>query len=65
MFHPPGTVRFWFQVVMDVFFVVHSGLHYFLRKHENSEFSEGFSKLIVVLTAAAGLIHLMLLFVAA
>lgn len=65
MFHPPGTVRFWFQVVMDVFFVVHSGLHYLLRKHEHNEFSEGFSKQIVALTAAAGLIHLMLLFAGA
>ena len=63
--HPPGTVRFWFQVSMNVFFMVHFGLHYLMREHEHSEFSEGFSKLIVALTAAAGLIHLMLLFVGA
>ncbi len=65
MSHPSGTVRLWFQVIMDIFFVVHSGLHYLMREHEHNEFSEGFSKLIVAFTATAGLIHLMLLFAGA
>ena len=65
MSHSAGNVRFWFQVVMDIFFVVHSGLHHFLREHEHNGFSNRFSKAIIILAAAAGLIHLVLLFVGA
>lgn len=67
MSHPSGNVRFWFQVSMDVFFVVHFVLHfvlhYLLREHRSNEFSERFSKQIVAVTAATGLIHLVLLLV--
>lgn len=61
MFHPIMVVRYWFFVVMDIFFIVHAALHYLLKKHKHNRFSGDFSIAIIAATAAAGMLHLALL----
>ena len=63
MFHPSENVRVWFQVSMDVFFIVHLGLHQMLKSHKQYEFTGIFSRSIIFLLAIAGLAHLGVLFV--
>ncbi len=55
------SVNYWFQVIFDLFFIVHMGLHILLRKHEKYEFTSVTSKSIIVLVAAVGLVHLFFL----
>ncbi|WP_287373800.1 DUF6713 family protein [Prosthecochloris sp.] len=62
MFHPDRGVRYAFQAIMDVFFIVHAGLHYLLRRHEHNGFTKRFSLLLIGLCSLAGAVHLMLLF---
>lgn len=62
MFHPETRVRYAFQAVIDVFFIVHAGLHYLLRRHECNEFTKWFSLLLIGLCSLAGGIHLVLLY---
>ncbi len=59
--HPSENVRFWFQVTMDVFFIVHMGLHSLLKNHKMYEFKTVFSRIIIILIALVGLVHLVLL----
>jgi len=59
--HPSANVRYWFQLSMDIFFMAHLGLHYLLRSDVNNEFTNTFSKSIIVLIASAGFVHIILL----
>ncbi len=59
--HPSTGVRFWSQVSMDGFFMVHSGLHVLLRNHDQNQFNTVFSRTIIVANALVGLLHLVLL----
>ncbi|MBI9075138.1 MAG: hypothetical protein JEZ02_06975 [Desulfatibacillum sp.] len=59
--HPSQTARFWFQVTMDIFFMVHLGLHLLLRGHGQNEFGNALSKTILVSTALVGGVHLPLI----
>lgn len=62
MSHPLVDVRYWFQVAMDIFFIVHAGLHYLLWGNEYNEFGKRFSIRLIVLCSVAGVVHLVLLF---
>lgn len=56
-YHPSENVRYWFQLSMDVFFIVHLGLHRLFRRHAEYEFNSIFSKSIIFLNAVVGLAH--------
>ncbi len=58
---PSQVVRFWFQLSLDVFFMVHFGLHQLFKSNKKYEFTQPFSKMIIQLMALIGLIHLILL----
>lgn len=60
--HPSESVRFWFQLSVDGFLILHLGLHYFFKSHEKYEFTQQLSKIIINLMALTGLIHIILLF---
>ncbi len=60
--HPSEYVRFWFQIGVDGFLIVHLGLHLFFKSHDKYEFNQQFSKIIINLMALTGLIHIILLF---
>lgn len=62
MCHPSENVRYGFQVSMDVFFIVHLGLHQLLKSHPKYEFTGLFSRAIILLLAIAGFAHSGLLF---
>ncbi len=59
--HPSEHVRFWFQIGVDVFLMIHLGLHHFFKSNVKYEFTHQFSKIIINLMALTGLIHLILL----
>ncbi|MCB9450771.1 MAG: hypothetical protein H6672_04995 [Anaerolineaceae bacterium] len=50
-----------FQVGLDVFLVIHAGLHTLLRKHPLLTFNSGFSRLWIYGGAVCGAAHLALL----
>ncbi len=50
-----------FQIGMDVFLMVHVGLHWLLRNHPKIEFRNPFSRLLIGGTGFIGLAHLGLL----
>ena len=58
MCHPSENVRYWFQVSLDLFFIVHLGLHKLFQSHKQYEFTGTFSKSIIFLMAIVGLVHL-------
>ncbi len=58
--HPFATVRHWFQIGMDIFFIVHMGLHHFFKTHTKYEFDKIFSRAIIYLMALSGLVHILL-----
>ncbi len=60
--HPSENVRFGFQVTMDIFFMVHLGLHLLLKNHAHHEFTSTLSKSIIFLNALVGLVHLVLIY---
>ena len=60
--HPSEHVRFWFQLSVDGFLIIHLGLHHFFKSHDKYEFTKPFSKIIINLMALVGLIHVILLF---
>ena len=59
--HPSEHVRFWFQISVDAFLMIHIGLHHFFKSHDKYEFTQQFSKIIINLMALTGLIHIILL----
>jgi len=61
MSHPSDNMRYWFQVSIDIFLILHLGLHHLLRSHHKNEFTSTFSRLLIGLAAFSGLVHLILL----
>ena len=59
--HSSTMVVFWFQVVVDVFLIIHKFLHDSFQKHPNNEFDTTFSKRLIDLLAVVGFIHLTLI----
>ncbi len=59
--HPSENVRYWFQISFDVFLILHMGLHYLFKSHKRYEFTTVFSKVMIILIALLGLIHILLL----
>ncbi len=59
--HPSLLVRTWFQIVVDVFAVIHVGLHWHLRNREQSGFQDRFSRNLIFAVGFFGAIHLTLL----
>lgn len=59
--HPSEGVRFWYQLSLDAFMVVHAGLHWRLRHHELYAFHSPLSRGLVNGAAVLGLLHLVLL----
>lgn len=58
--HSSTIVVFWFQVVVDVFLIIHKFLHDSFQKHSNNKFDTTFSKRLIDLMAVVGFIHLAL-----
>lgn len=58
--HPAQGVRFWTMIGLDVFMVVHAGLHWRLSGGPNYEFNTVHSRLIIYGTAALAAAHLLL-----
>ena len=56
--NPSVIVVFWFEVVLDVFLIIHKFLHYSFQKHPQNEFTTSFSKGLIDLMAVVGFIQL-------
>ena len=61
MCHPSENTRFWFQISMDVFFIVHMVLHKLLNPDKKCEFIGTFSKAIIYSMGIVGMLHLSIL----
>ncbi|MCP4673250.1 MAG: hypothetical protein GY857_18320 [Desulfobacula sp.] len=61
MYHPSESTRFWFQVSMDIFFMVHMVLHKLLNSDKKYEFVGVFSKAIIFSMGIVGMVHLNIL----
>jgi len=61
MYHPSESTRFWFQISMDVFFIVHMVLHKLLNSDKKYEFVGVFSKVIIFSMGIVGMAHLSVL----
>ena len=55
------SMRYVFQICMDIFFILHLGIHYLFRSHPKNEFRGTFSTSLIGLTALAGFVHLILI----
>ncbi len=62
LYYLSEQIRFWFKIGIDVFLIIHFGLHHFFKSHDKYEFTQQFSKIIINLAALIGLIHLILVF---
>lgn len=51
-------IYFWFQLVVDIFLIVHLGLHVLFRNHPGNGFATSFSKRLIEGMALLGLIHI-------
>jgi len=56
--NPSVIVVFWFEVVLDVFLIIHKFLHDSFQTHPQNEFTTSFSKRLIDLMAVVGFIHL-------
>ncbi len=61
MCHPSESTRLWFQISMDIFFIVHMVLHKLLSSDKKYEFAGIFSKAIIFSMGIVGVVHLSLL----
>jgi hypothetical protein len=59
--HPAEQIRFWFQMSVDGFLVLHLWLHHFFKSSRKYEFTQPFSKFIINTAALIGLAHMALL----
>lgn len=59
--HPAEPVRLGTMVAMDLFLVVHAGLHWRLSEHPKYEFNTPLSRLLIYGAAVVGAAHLALL----
>jgi hypothetical protein len=55
--HPSVQVRHWFQFGLDLFVVVHLGLHWHLRDREQAGFQDRFSRNLILGLGLTGAIH--------
>lgn len=53
-----------FQLVFDLFLIIHAGLHWALRQHPAINFNSAFSAVWIYGGAALGMLHLVLLLAA-
>jgi hypothetical protein len=60
--HPDETVRRGFRFSLDIFFILHLGLHILFNRHEENRFDNPFSMLLITTMAVIGLLHLLALF---
>ena len=58
------TAQFWMMSALDLFMVVHAGLHWRLSSHPKYEFRTAHSRLLIYGAAALALVHLALLWLA-
>ena len=58
---PSEAVRFWTVVSLDLFIIVHAGLHWRLSAHPLYEFRTAHSRLLIYGAAALVFVHLTLL----
>ena len=54
-------VQFWVMSALDLFMVIHAGLHWRLSGHPKYEFRTAHSRLLIYGAAALALVHLALL----
>lgn len=59
--HTNADVRFRTMLGLDMFMVVHAGLHWRLSGHPKYEFNTGYSRLIIYGTAVLAAAHFLLL----
>ena len=59
--YPVESTQFWTMLSLDVFMMVHAGLHWRLSDHPRYEFHELYSRFIIHGTAALAAAHLFLL----
>jgi hypothetical protein len=55
--HPSVQVRHWFQFGLDLFVVVHLGLHWHLRDRVQAGFQDRFSRNLILGLGLTGAIH--------
>jgi hypothetical protein len=60
---PDLPVYFWFQLVVDIFLIIHFGLHLLFRNHPANAFDNTFSMGLISGMALLGLVHAALLLV--
>ena len=58
--HPDQGARHGFRITLDIFFVLHLGLHVLFAGHEENKFDNRFSMILIVTMAAFGLLHLLI-----
>ncbi len=58
--HRSDTIRYRSQMAIDLFLVVHAGLHYWLSDHESYEFRGLLSNTLIYGGSAVGLTHFVL-----
>ncbi len=59
--HPVENTQFWTMLSLDVFMIVHAGLHWRLSDRPNYEFHAAYSRFIIYGAAALAAAHLFLL----
>lgn len=60
---PNQPIYFWFQLAIDIFLIVHLGLHLLFQNHPANTFANTFSMRLIAGMALLGLIHIGLLLV--
>ncbi|WP_035558463.1 DUF6713 family protein [Hymenobacter sp. IS2118] len=56
----PGTLNMPLVRALEVFFILHAGLHWFFRHHKHYHFTSAFSKILIGLPALCGALDLAL-----
>ncbi|MDT0125396.1 hypothetical protein Q9R46_22200 [Paenibacillus sp. RRE4] len=58
LFSSYQTITFW---ILDIFFIIHTVLHFFFEKHPQNEFKNRFSRSLIYPMGCIALIHLIFL----
>ncbi len=61
--HPLDNIRFWTMQGMDIFMIVHAGLHFRLEKHVENRFRTTLSRGLIYGTAILSMIHIVIFWV--
>lgn len=59
--HSEAIVRYWTMISIDIFAVVHAGLHWRLSNHPDYAFNTRSAKLLIYGAAVASIVHMILL----